>query len=148
MINAKSEIIYYRNSNRLLYERSESKSPTPHDNIDFWSNTDDSNHILATRASTCSLPITENSRKIQAIGGGISKSNRKSDSNFDLPLQRNMIDLDSKEVSPIIEDEKEDTFNAEHETADLAKHCSYDPFGDQGQSRHTAAKSKKSRLDF
>jgi hypothetical protein len=49
---------------------------------------------------------------------------------MDLPLQRNIENYEIKEVSPIIEDEKEDTFMKENDPNNFQKHKYRSEFGD------------------
>lgn len=71
---------------------------------------DYSNRNIATRSSTGSLPQTEYSRKLGLDGS--AKSGKKS-KHMDMPLQRN---IDHIDVSPIMEDDKEDTQIGDYES--------------------------------
>ena len=82
-------------------ETETASSPRP-DNINDISY--DSNRGAATRSSTCSLPITEQSKRLFDTNN--SAKMQKHQKIIDMPLQRNVEGID---VSPIIEDDKEDT---------------------------------------
>lgn len=68
-----------------------------------------------TRSSTASVGLSEVSRKYSK-----GKGKSRQGSNMDLPLQRKYQD-DHVQVSPIIEDDKEDTANGEYEDSPVPR---------------------------
>ena len=73
---------------------------------------DDNSQNQATRSSTCSLPISDSS-KFKTKVNNSAKIKAKKASAIDMPLQRNNIEMKCSNVSPIIEDDKEETIDEE-----------------------------------
>lgn len=77
-----------------------------------WEEFDDNSQNLVTRSSTWSIPISESSKFKSKINTS-AKSKAKKASAIDMPLQRNNIEIKCANVSPIIEDDKEETIDEE-----------------------------------
>ena len=105
LIQSKQDVHFSSNdkvySDQEVFER--------HDGEEF----DDNSQNQATRASTWSLPISDSSKFKSKVNTNSSKSKHKKASAIDMPLQRNNIEAKNIDVSPIIEDDKEETVDEE-----------------------------------